>query len=170
LGKTGTTSNAWLTSLSSTDTETTVTLAANKVGTGGGTYLAVQGRRISSSVDYRARLRLLSNNTVAISLLSENAGTEKILAGEKVLSGVTVTPGEQFDVDLQVTGTSPTTLNLNVWPASQAEPAGWQLTATDSTPVLQAAGSVGIWSYLSGSATNAPVAVQASAFSTGPTT
>jgi hypothetical protein len=60
---------------------------------------------------------------------------------------------------MQVVGASPTSLRFKAWPTGTAEPAAWQLTTTDSTTGLQAAGSVGFWTYLSGSATNAPVVV-----------
>jgi hypothetical protein len=52
-----------------------------------------------------------------------------------------------------VTGTSPTTVQAKVWPTGTTEPATWQAAATDSTAGLQAAGSVGVQAYLSGSAT-----------------
>ncbi len=54
---------------------------------------------------------------------------------------------------------APTTLRAKLWRAGTTEPAGWQLTATDSTASLQAAGAIGFESYISASATNAPVTV-----------
>jgi hypothetical protein len=44
-----------------------------------------------------------------------------------------------------------------VWLDGTAEPGTWLLQATDTTAALQAAGSVGVWAYLSASSTNAPV-------------
>ncbi|RKT54164.1 hypothetical protein C8E97_2778 [Saccharothrix australiensis] len=40
-----------------------------------------------------------------------------------------------------------------------AEEPGWQVTATDGTAALQGAGSAGLLTYLSGSATYGPVPV-----------
>ena len=60
---------------------------------------------------------------------------------------------------LQVTGSSPTTVRAKVWRAATAEPASWTATATDATAGLQGAGGVKLYSYLSASATNAPVKV-----------
>ena len=169
MSKGGVTSGAYLGSISRTDSDTTVTLTTDKVGTGSGVYLSVLGRRISATTNYLGRVRLLGNNSVAISLLSDVAGTEKVLAGEQTLSGVTYTPGLRFKVRLQVTGTGPTTLRLKVWLATGTEPTAWQLTATDSTATLQVPGSVGLTGYLSGSATNPPVTMKASAFASAPT-
>ena len=39
------------------------------------------------------------------------------------------------------------------------EPAAWNLTATDTTAALQNPGAVGLYTYLSGSATNLPFTV-----------
>ena len=158
--------SAYLPSIATTDTDTTVTVTSDKVGTGGGTYLAVLGRRISSGNDYQGRIRLTSTNSVAIRLVSEVAGAATALTGETRLA-VTYTPGMLFDVRLQVTATNPTTLRLKVWQTGATEPSAWQLTATDSTPRLQANGSVGFWTYLSGSATNAPTTMKVSNFTAG---
>jgi hypothetical protein len=72
-------------------------------------------------------------------------------------------------VRLQVTGTGPTSLRAKVWVAGTTEPAAWAVSATDATAGLQAAGSVGVGDYLSGSATNAPVVVRFDDFQAGPT-
>jgi hypothetical protein len=73
-----------------------------------------------------------------------------------------------LNVRLQVTGTSPTTLRLKVWPATAAEPAAWQLTGTDSAAGLQVAGAVGVTAYLSSGATNAPIVLRMSGLSARP--
>jgi hypothetical protein len=57
---------------------------------------------------------------------------------------------------------NPTTIRSKVWAAAGPEPATWQLTGTDSTAALQAAGSVGLAAYLSSSSTSAPVIVRLS--------
>jgi PKD repeat protein len=65
--------------------------------------------------------------------------------------------GQFHRVRFEVTGTNPTQLRMKVWAVGSPEPAAWLLTATDSTAVVQAAGSPGFNTYLSGSATNSPV-------------
>jgi hypothetical protein len=139
-------------------------LTTDKAPTTGAVYLAVLGRRIAPGTDYQGRIRLLTNGSVAISLVSEISGAATTLAGELTLPGITYTPGMTFDVRLQVTGTGPTILNLKVWPTTTTEPTTWQLSTTASTPVLQTAGSVGLWTYLSGLATNSPVTTRVSSF------
>jgi PKD repeat protein len=54
---------------------------------------------------------------------------------------------------VQATGASPTTLRAHAWRAGTTEPSTWQVTATDSTAALQAAGAIGIRSYRSSGTT-----------------
>ena len=61
----------------------------------------------------------------------------------------------------RVTGTGPTALSGKAWFGAAAEPAAWQIQATDATASLQRPGGVGVHVYLSSSATNAPVTVTA---------
>jgi len=61
---------------------------------------------------------------------------------------------------VQAVGTAPTTFRAKVWPATQAEPAAWQASVTDSTAGLQSAGSVGLRAYLSAAATVTPITVR----------
>ncbi|GMA86183.1 hypothetical protein GCM10025868_14330 [Angustibacter aerolatus] len=56
-----------------------------------------------------------------------------------------------------MTGTSPTTLRARVWRAGATEPTTWAVSGTDATAGLQAAGGVGVLTYLSSATTNAPV-------------
>jgi hypothetical protein len=98
----------------------------------------------------------------------KGSASPSMIQGETALPAVTYTPGMRLNLRLQVTGTSPTTLRLKVWPATAAEPTGWQLGAVDSTTAMQSAGAVGITAYLSSSATNAPVVVKVSDLSARP--
>ncbi len=81
---------------------------------------------------------------------------------------MTFAPGTQINVRFQVSGTSPTTLQVKVWAAEVAGTPAWTISTTDSTAGLQAAGAVGLTTYLSGSTTNAPTTVKFSSFSAGP--
>ncbi|MBX6388686.1 MAG: PKD domain-containing protein [Frankia sp.] len=161
----GSQTGIYLPGVSATDTAVTVTLTADKPGSGNGTYLYVVGRRVSTNNEYRARLRITNANTVQLALTALiGSGTETTLVGEAPLAGVTFSPGTQIRVRFQVVGTGPTTLRLKAWPAGGDEPAGWARTGTDNTPALQASGAVGLTAFLSGSAATAPVVVQASDF------
>ena len=57
-------------------------------------------------------------------------------------------------------GNGTTTVRAKIWLNGATEPAGWSLTATDTTAALQNPGAVGFYSYLPGSATNAPITLQ----------
>ncbi len=149
-----------------TDTEVRATIGADKVGTGGGIYLSVVGRRVGTA-DYRGRVRLLNNGGVQV-FLTRNVAGETDLANQ-VVPGLTLAAGERVNVKLQVTGTSPTTLRIKVWKVGTTEPTAWNLTTTDTTAALQSGGGVGLVTYLSGSATNAPVFGLFDDFWAGPT-
>ncbi|MET1052792.1 MAG: hypothetical protein ABWX65_09155, partial [Mycetocola sp.] len=77
-----------------------------------------------------------------------------------VLPGLTYAPGEQLQVRVQVTGTSPATVRAKVWRVGELEPAAWQSTGTNTTASLSGPGGVGIQTYLPPAATNAPVTVR----------
>ena len=158
MGSAGSGPSMYLNSVSSTNTEVKVSVGLDKAATGGGVDATVIGRGIVSQGDYRAQLKFLPNGSVTIGLYRAAAnGAQTALAAPSVLPGLTYTVGESLNVRLQVSGTSPTILNVKVWKSGTTEPAQWQKTATDSTGSLQTAGRVGLFSYLSGSATNAPV-------------
>ena len=148
----------YLNSVSSTTTEVSVNVGIDKVATGGGVTASVIGRSTSSG-DYRAQLKFLSNGSVTASLVRmTSAGTASTLAAESVVSGLTYAVGDSLTARLQVSGVSPTTLNLKVWKTGTSEPSAWIKTATDATAGFQAVGRIGLFSYLSGSATNPPTA------------
>jgi PKD repeat protein len=138
----------------STDTEVRATIGLDKPATGGAVFASVAGRRVGTS-DYRAKVRFLPTSGVQI-FITRVSGGETDLANLTV-PGLTYAPGERLQVRFQVTGTNPTTLRLKVWKVGTPEPANWQLTTTDTTAALQSGGGVGFVTYLSSSATNAPV-------------
>ena len=150
LASAGTLGRGLLDSVSSSDTDMSLSVSLDKAQTGGGTYLWIIGRSVGSMF-YSARMRFMSDGQVNVALL--RGGT--YLASTNV-SGL-LTPGEPMSVRLQVVGTSPTDLCVKVWPKGDTEPSDWVLQASDSDAGMQSAGSVGVQAYLSGSATNAPV-------------
>ncbi len=148
----GSTLNASLASLSSAATDSSVTVALNKIPD---QYvsLSLAGRVVGAAL-YGARLRVNPNGTVLL-----QAVRDAVALGGTTVAGLTVTPGTKIRVRAQVQGTSPTTIRVKVWVAGAAEPSAWHYVATDSTAVLQAAGGIRISTYLSSSATNGPLAV-----------
>ena len=162
--------SVYLASVSKTTSETDTTFTDNNVSTGtAGVYVYVDGRRVGTNNEYDARIRITSAGQVAVELTKyAGSATATAITSEIALPGVKFTPGTQINVRFQVSGTSPTTLKVKVWLSTSAEPAAWTLTATDTSAGLQAAGAVGLTTYLSGSTTNAPTTVKFSSFSAGP--
>jgi len=97
-------------------------------------------------------------------LPDKGAGAVETTLTSQVVTAVVPALTDTLRLRLQVSGNglpmgtgAVTTLRAKVWKTSATEPAAWLLTATDGTAGLQGAGGVGVWAYLSGSATNAPV-------------
>ena len=128
--------------------------------------MAVIGRQVNGVGDYRAKVRVLSTGAVAIYLGKTVDATETVFSSVTV-SGLTYAAGETLNLRMQVTGTASTSLKAKIWKSTASEPANWTLSATDNTSGLQTVGSVGLYSYLSGSATDAPVVVSYDNFSVG---
>ena len=136
--------SVFLTGASSTNTDLTITARTDKPATGGGIYLSVSARRVSSAGDYRAKMRLQSNAQVSVQLVRVAAnGTETALSPVTTVAGLTYDPAIGVRIRVQATGTSPTTLRAKVWSGSAAEPSTWHATTTDSTTALQVAGASG---------------------------
>ncbi|WNB85078.1 PKD domain-containing protein [Cellulomonas sp. ATA003] len=152
IGKAGQTGWAHLNGYSSTDTDLTLDVALDKKATGGGTYVSVLGRRVGSAGDYRARLKVQPSGSVTLI-----AGRGETALKAVTLPGVTYAAGTELSIRLQVTGTSPTTVRAKAWKRGTTEPSAWQVSATDSTPNLQKPGGIATSTYVSGSASNAPV-------------
>lgn len=139
---------------SSTDTEVRATVGIDKAATGGAVFTSVVGRRVGTS-DYRGKVRYLPTGAVQIFITRVSGGETDLV--NLTVPGLTYAPGERLQVRFQATGVLPTTLRLKVWKVGTPEPAAWQLTTTDSTAALQTGGGVGLVTYLSSAATNAPV-------------
>jgi len=146
-----------LPAVSSSNTDLTLSLATDKAMTGGGLYLRVGARRVAGVGEYRANLRMYSNGTVTLALARTAGSAETTLAPAVGLPGVTYAVGDRLLVRVQATGTSPTTVQAKVWESGTPEPTTWQVSRTDTTPALQVPGSIGLNTYLSSSATNAPL-------------
>ena len=71
--------------------------------------------------------------------------------------GVTYAPNDVLRVRFKATGVGSTELSAKVWKLGSTEPAAWLLQASDTTATLQVPGSVGLWFYVSASATAVPV-------------
>ena len=149
--------NAYLNSVSSTDTDLTADFSIDKVGTGNtGTQIALVARGNASNA-YRGKVAISSTGAVTAYLTKVVSGAESTVI-QTTVTGMTYAAGDTLHLRMQAIG-SGRTLKFKVWKGSDAEPSAWRLSTTDSTAAVQSASGVGVWTYLSGAATNAPVTV-----------
>lgn len=147
---------ARLDAVSSTGTDSSVQMALSRVGGGSGTYVWLSGRDVSASARYQAKLHVSGSGAVRLDATRVAGGAETSLMSREV-PGLQYAAGRQLQIRLRVVGVSPTTIGAKVWRTGGTEPADWLVTAEDSTPALQAEGGIGLFTYLSGGAGNAPV-------------
>ncbi len=155
----GTGRNAYLNSVSTANADITAQVTLDKVATGGGVFVSVVGRRVTTpaAADYRLKLQYQATGAVRAFLTRTSGSTETTIATLASIPGLTGAPGEIVNVRFQMQGTGSTALRAKVWVGG--EPATWQVTANDTTAALQVPGAVGFVNYLSGSANNAPVTI-----------
>ncbi|MCW4385442.1 PKD domain-containing protein [Salinibacterium sp. SYSU T00001] len=146
------------------DTDLRVRFSTDKAMTGGGEYLSIIGRQVDS-LDYRARIRLLADGGMQLQLQEDGTTLQAV-----TLPDLSHSANASFNVRLQVTGTSPTTIQAKVWAEGAAEPATWQASVTSSTAALQTSGSIALQSFISSSATNAPITTRFDDLLVAPTT
>jgi PKD repeat protein len=141
-----------------TDVDVSAVFGLSTVADGGGTTVTVVGRQVGTFT-YSSRIIVSATGAVRLQIMQ---GTTALASVN--VAGLVYAPGDQLTLRLQATGSSPTTLSAAVWKVGAPQPATWQLTAVDSTADLQAAGTVGVNGYVSGSATNGPVVVRFDSF------
>jgi hypothetical protein len=160
----GTTTTGILSTTSQANAVVSATIAFDKVATGGGSYFSLAGRRVNSTEEYRAEVHQLNTGAVVIYITKLDGSTAEVTLSSAVTLPTPLAAGAQLTVKFSaLTSAGTTSLGLKAWPAGTTEPAAWQATATDSSAALQVPASVGMRSYLSGSATS-PVTVSISSF------
>jgi hypothetical protein len=148
---------ALLGAISARDVEVSLRLATNKVPIGGNAFLYAVVRRVSATREYRIKVRLGSNSGVYLQATSVVDGIETGLGTEVRVAGLSNVANAWIRLRARITGSSPTTIQIRAWADGGTEPTTWTYAQANSTASLQAAGSVGLRAYLSGSLTNAPV-------------
>ncbi len=144
--------------LSTAEVDGHIDVAIDKRATGGGVHIVLEARSAGSSY-YEFPVKLRADGSVHVKLARVVNGVASTLAEDKVIPGLSYAAGDVLRLRFQATGTGTTTLRAKVWKAGSSEPTGFQSTATDSSADLQRPGGVAIRSYLSSSATNAPVSL-----------
>ncbi|MGW2062810.1 hypothetical protein ACWCO9_19515 [Streptomyces sp. NPDC001937] len=99
---------------------------------------------------YIARIQIATTGAMTMTLRRRN-GSETQL-GSAFATGLTLVPATSYTVRMAMDGS---TLTAKIWPTANAEPAGWQLTATDTD--LKGPGSIGFRSVVDAGATNVPI-------------
>lgn len=124
---------------------TTASVALRVLPAKGATGVTFIGRRIGSSY-YGGRLWINSDRTVRLYALR---GETPLVDSHLVTSNYAA--GTEYNVKSEVSGAFPTTVRVKVWAVGASEPAGWTLSATDSSAGLQSTGSSSIMCYFSSS-------------------
>ncbi|RZU34448.1 PKD domain-containing protein [Blastococcus saxobsidens] len=136
--------------ISALDVTAQADVVVDKAPSGNGSYVSLTSRTIGSD-RYTTQLRFSASGSVTASLTRLTGGTETVLDSHRVMESYR--PGTVLTVRFEVSGSAPATLRAKAWPAGSAEPADWQVTATDATAALQQAGGVRVDLYTSGAAT-----------------
>jgi hypothetical protein len=107
---------------------------------------------------YRGKIRFTGGSSITVQASKVVGGTETLL-GAQTTTGVNLSADTYVWIRTQITGASPTTINMKVWDVNSTEPVDWQYTITDSESVLQSSGSVGIRTNAPSTISNAPILV-----------
>ncbi|MFD4000839.1 poly-gamma-glutamate hydrolase family protein [Streptomyces rubiginosohelvolus] len=136
------------------------TVATDVLAAGGGHFVALVARYTDGNNMYLARLEFTTAQAVILTLRKRVGGTETLLLQHT--TGLTHTAGGRVAVRLQAVGSA---LKAKAWTAGSAEPAGWQVEATDTD--LTAAGEIGMRTILSSANSNSlPVTASWGEFTT----
>jgi hypothetical protein len=162
----GSNRKAQLQTVSAEDVEIRSVLSLEEISDGGGTFVSLAGRTSGFSSEYRGKVWVKATGAVQLQLVALQSGESTLAAAN--IAGLSVGAGDRLAVRMQVVGTSPTTIRAKVWAAGTAEPAAWQLTATNSTAELQDAGAVGYSVSNAGSVTTGANVVRLDDFWAGP--
>jgi PKD repeat protein len=155
---------ALLNSVSVRDLAYQVGVSLDAAPTGGGSYVYLVTRRSGGNM-FRMSVKFQADGKVVLALLRTASGSEVAL--RTVTLPGTYTPGTVLQLKLDVAGSGTTTLQGKAWTGT-TEPTDWQISATDTTAVMQGAGVIGVSAYVSGSASAVPVRVQVDDLWVGP--
>ncbi|MGM7679304.1 PKD domain-containing protein [Microbacterium sp. A94] len=141
----GDTRHNTLNPIATTDVLLATTFSVDQGPETGGSYIGVIARD-SAAGRYLVRAWLRPDGTV---WLVAHRGATVLLA--QPVSGVSFAANTSYTLKVAVIGS---TITAKIWNTTASEPANWQLTTTDATP-LQGGGGVGLSGNRSGSSTTA---------------
>ena len=140
--------SAVLASVLARDVDISFRVALDKVPVGGSLWSYGLIRRINTSNEYRAVLRVAAGGAVYIQASSVLNNVEASIGTEVRVTGLNATPGAFIRMRAQFSGANPTTIRMRAWADGTTEPTTWQYTATNTAAALQVAGAVGLRNYL----------------------
>lgn len=152
---TGTTRLATMPWASMRDVQVAARVGTDRLATGGGQSVALVARRQSTGLEYDGRVRIDSAKRVYLAAVKRGS-TETVLGTEVLVTGLTYTPNTYLRLKLAVSGTAPSSVKVKAWADAATEPTTWQVTRTDTTTELKAAGLPGVRASTAKSTTNGP--------------
>ena len=111
--------SAILTGVSKADVDLAFRFALNKLPVGGQAFVYGVARRVSSTAEYRAKVRIAANGSVWVQGSVVVGNVETAIGKEVQVTGLTAAPGTFISVRAQFIGANPTTINMRAW-ASEA--------------------------------------------------
>lgn len=130
------------------DVDLRVTWSMSQLVTGDSGFIFPFIRYVDTATMYLVRLEIAPSGAITMTIRRRDSG--EIQLGSTYNTGLTYTGGAAYTVRLAAVGND---LAAKVWPASAAEPAAWQIEASDSA--LAGPGAVGIRTYFRPGVTNA---------------
>lgn len=133
------------------DADEQVSFVVAKTPSSGAVYIDLEARRLDSSLAYRGRVAVRSDGSASAVIYRRYQSVESDVTLGKSLDFI-VTPGQSVRARFVVSGVNPSHLRLKAWREGTPEPAAWFLEKDDTSPLLQAKGTVGLNLFLSGTA------------------
>ena len=123
----------------------------------GSVWLYVVARRNGNGDEYRAKARVDAGGRMYFGFSRFVGGVESAVAPMVEIAGLNPVAGQWIRLRARATGSGLTALQMRAWSLTAAEPGTWQIQLSDSTAVLQGAGTFGLRSYASSTLTNLPL-------------
>ncbi|WP_371795975.1 hypothetical protein [Streptomyces sp. NBC_01718] len=140
--------------VASPDVDMRMDFLVSALPVGGQAYVYALLRYIDLTHMYFARVQIAPSGAMTLTLRKRNGAETQL--GSAFATGFTYTAATSYTLRLAM-GRS--TLMVKLWPTAGTEPAGWQITATDTD--LTAPGSIGFRTLLDTAVTNAPITAAA---------
>ena len=128
---------AYLGSATATSTDVTMSMSLGQGAHGHELTSRSPAAGSATNLEYDGLVKITSSGAVQRGLRRYTVRRPRPTSPPRSARASPTRPGSTLNVRIQVTGTSPTTVRMKVWPASGSEPANWQVTGTDSTASLQ---------------------------------